>query len=715
MKGGLGNADDRRVGGFTRCIQPGVAEAGNNHRVMALVGQPHLLGVRPSQDVNEIVSIRWTAPRDMTAIIHAEFSGLVPWGTSTACTVMQNYYPLFQTTVDGFTGTGGSGYTDGNGTNPKSGTWTITRVLANEAIDFTVNCGENWVNDVTGVIATVEPSQTGPGIVSGTVVGTGTSTDPVEGALVETADGRFRALTDFYGQYTITVPSGDVTLRASKHGYSTVTQTVNVPEDGSATGDFALETAELEGFVYNFDTGEPIVGARVANGTGDYVAYSLDLGDYVMNVPPGTATYTASKPGYTPESVTLAVTGTTSNVFRLHPSDHIDADLAADFLLGSNPNGNWVYGYYNGLTETVLTPYSTEQKFDAPTAGISGWGTDSAALGLVGKNFTAGRLYWYGYFEAGGVSIHPGPGDVTPGAEWIAPKSARVRITAQFADANPNWEQGATTTGTVRLNGTPIATGNIEHYAEPAILKWNYTGVINVVPGDRIGFGLNMFTDGHGSDMTQVAGHITESTSVLVGIGDLADLPIGSDVELTGKIAVCDGVTFTDGFYIEEPDRNAGIKVVGAANAASVLVGNTVSVKGLLMGSPGQLYIQADSLDIAAGTEVKPVGVVNRSVATTNGLLAKVWGNITAVDASEIPSFLYLDDGSSLIDGTGYPGVRVDIANLTSPDLAGAVLTSLRSQIGKTISVTGVVGIENIGGGKVLTIRPRSDTDINTD
>lgn len=206
---------------------------------------------------------------------------------------------------------------------------------------------------------------------------------------------------------------------------------------------------------------------------------------------------------------------------------------------------------------------------------------------------------------------------------------------------------------------------------------------------------------------------LTSAEPIASSIAELKNLPVGTYVSVTGT-ATCSGAAFTDGFFVEDPNRIAGVKIVNGSGSAGVLEGETVTVEGYLSGIPGQLYIQADTVQRQAGTILRPVGTVNRSTKATSGLLGRVWGNVTAVDAAEAPAYFYLDDGSNLADGTGNAGLRIDISKLASPETLTALLVTLRSQTGNPVAVTGIVSNETIDGQAVLTIRPRSSDDVRT-
>jgi len=70
------------------------------------------------------------------------------------------------------------------------------------------------------------------------------------------------------------------------------------PGEPDQTLDFPLDPpATITGIVYNFDSGDPIIGAKVS--TGGAITYSIAGGTYTLeNVWPGTVTINAEKPGF---------------------------------------------------------------------------------------------------------------------------------------------------------------------------------------------------------------------------------------------------------------------------------------------------------------------------------------------------------------------------------------------------------------------------------
>jgi len=143
--------------------------------------------------------------------------------------------------------------------------------------------------------------------------------------------------------------------------------------------------------------------------------------------------------------------------------------------------------------------------------------------------------------------------------------------------------------------------------------------------------------------------------------------PDGEWAAATGKIvtAVFDGF-----FYIEDPDRTSGIRVVSAEMAA---VGSKLNVEGPL-GTIGQeRCINAGRIeDLGYVGLLEPLGVSNRSLggasipgqtgvmgasgANNIGLLIRTWGRVIEVTA----------DGFTIDDGSG-ASVEVLAGNLGLP------------------------------------------------
>jgi len=195
-------------------------------------------------------------------------------------------------------------------------------------------------------------------------------------------------------------------------------------------------------------------------------------------------------------------------------------------------------------------------------------------------------------------------------------------------------------------------------------------------------------------------------------IADAKTRPNGDTVVVAEKIVTA---AFGNHFYIEEPDRSSGIKIT---NAAVPAVGSKVTVTGKMGSLNGEREISATSVLVDGSLPVpEPVGMTNEDVGggpvgaytagiygakgvNNVGLLVSCWGKVTAIISGY---YMYIDDGSGVPDGYGYPGLRVDISGLsgyTPPD------------VGSYVRVTGISATSSIGGKVQRRVKVRSSADV---
>ncbi|MDP3880361.1 MAG: S8 family serine peptidase [Dehalococcoidales bacterium] len=174
--------------------------------------------------------------------------------------------------------------------------------------------------------ANAAPGPPVSGVIQGTVAD---GTNPVSGASV--TDGTRTATTDTNGNYSINnVPDGTYTVTASASGYHSAWQEATVADGGTTTVDIVLtiiQNGAISGNVNDSDTGQPIAGATVTDGT--RTATTDSDGNYtISDVPPASYSVTASADGYQGASQTVSVQegGTTSGVnFALSPTTEATA------------------------------------------------------------------------------------------------------------------------------------------------------------------------------------------------------------------------------------------------------------------------------------------------------------------------------------------------------------------------------------------------------
>lgn len=182
-----------------------------------------------------------------------------------------------------------------------------------------------------------------------------------------------------------------------------------------------------------------------------------------------------------------------------------------------------------------------------------------------------------------------------------------------------------------------------------------------------------------------------------VDMGAFELLQVSSIVEskqaADGASASLNGVVvsrvFGNTFYVQNPDRSSGIRVV-ASQPFAYGRGAVVSVNGIVKTTAaGERIIELVSSSLLDDDSVEPLkmagknlggadffydaeagtgqkGVPGGSGLNNVGLLVGAWGRVTHAGSG----FFYLDDGSGLADGSGHAGVRVILHSGSTP-LAG--------------------------------------------
>ncbi|WP_444546003.1 S8 family serine peptidase [Virgisporangium aliadipatigenens] len=177
--------------------------------------------------------------------------------------------------------------------------------------DFNNVFGEGRVNAYEAVLA----SPRGPtGKVQGTVTNSATGA-PVAGATV--TSGAVSATTTAAGTYSLTLPSGENTVTVSAFGYATKTATVDLPQGGTVTLNFALEPqaqATLSGTVKDGSGhGWPLYAKIEISGRPGGPLYTNPFtGAYSVSLPANTTytlTVTPIYPGYQTKTETVVLGG----------------------------------------------------------------------------------------------------------------------------------------------------------------------------------------------------------------------------------------------------------------------------------------------------------------------------------------------------------------------------------------------------------------------
>ena len=181
----------------------------------------------------------------------------------------------------------------------------------------------------------------------------------------------------------------------------------------------------------------------------------------------------------------------------------------------------------------------------------------------------------------------------------------------------------------------------------------------------------------------------------------------GVIVEISGVVVTA---VFAEGFYVEAPDRTAGVFV--RTYSSPVQMGSLVDVSGIMSqsGIEREVVNPTITINFGSGPQIRPLAMSNRQVGggpsgtrvlgvaggvgpSNLGLLIETWGKVTSVHSGS-PAYFMIDDGSNV-------GVKV-----IPP--AGAQLPSA----GAAVVVTGISCVDYSGPGYKRAIRTRRASDL---
>lgn len=212
--------------------------------------------------------------------------------------------------------------------------------------------------------------------------------------------------------------------------------------------------------------------------------------------------------------------------------------------------------------------------------------------------------------------------------------------------------------------------------------------------------------------------------------GQIDDL---ETVYLDGMIVTA---VFDDHIYVEARDRSCGIRV--ETGGTGFQVGDIVYIKGIMQTVSGERAILADfgfPKKTGRTYELKPVAHTNRDLGGQDlgkqkgvisrdnpgfsgttfsavnpangrnniGLLVNAWGKVVSTLTEDENSYVYIDDGSKVMDSPGRTGVRVLWpADMTLPSMDDYLV------------ITGISGCyQDMGDMKLRRLlKPRSGDDI---
>ncbi len=255
-------------------------------------------------------------------------------------------------------------------------------------------------------------------ITPGTLAGTVTDADtgiPIEGATITIVETEAHTTTDEAGQYSMMVPAGTWTARASAYCYQPVEAVVEIVEDETMTRNFALSPlatiGSIAGKVTSKGTGEgpgvPLKGATVEILDAPIPPVTTDAnGDYLFddNVCEGTYDMRVSCPGYYPQVVrgVVVVSGeTTTQNFELEEKppillvhDSSSQDISSWYKDALTANG-YEYDYWD-TGESGIPDLTTLQSYNVVIWAVPYYGVLSESMtqdNLAGYLDSGGKLF----------------------------------------------------------------------------------------------------------------------------------------------------------------------------------------------------------------------------------------------------------------------------------------------------------------------------------
>ncbi|MEJ5296491.1 MAG: YCF48-related protein [Armatimonadota bacterium] len=178
------------------------------------------------------------------------------------------------------------------------------------------------------------------------------------------------------------------------------------------------------------------------------------------------------------------------------------------------------------------------------------------------------------------------------------------------------------------------------------------------------------------------------------------------------KLSLDEGMN-PDGFFVQEQDQSAGVRVKWSGSAPPL---NTLVTVVGTMGTEGpERVVNATSVVTGASFTPTPLGVTNKTAGGSkptggaglpnDGLLATVWGKVTGIDFAT--TTFYLDDGSGVENDTPTAFVPNKVAGIKVKSVLATPFTT-----GSYYKVTGIVRLEQVGDKVIRRLDARSDEDI---
>ncbi len=215
------------------------------------------------------------------------------------------------------------------------------------------------------------------------------------------------------------------------------------------------------------------------------------------------------------------------------------------------------------------------------------------------------------------------------------------------------------------------------------------------------------------SDVGTSAGTIVQAPSK---IGLAKTKPNNASVTLENVVVTkltLDEAMNPDGFFVQEQDQSAGVRVKWTGSAPPL---NTLVTVVGTMGTEGpERVVNATSVVTGASFTPTPLGVTNKTAGGSkptggaglpnDGLLVTVWGKVTGIDFAT--TTFYLDDGSNVENDTPTAFVPSKVPGIKVKSILATPFTT-----GSFYKVTGIVRLEQVGSNVIRRLDVRSDDDI---
>ncbi len=349
----------------------------------------------------------------------------------------------------------------------------------------------------------------------------------------------------------------------------------------------------------------------------------------------------------------------------------------------------WQHGVSPGTTGTTIV-FRTDrypQTVNDGTVVADKAGSPGTAGSAQHTNLVYGTRYYYAAFSHGAAGANPSQpvfcsavlSDVTPPAppssvtdEGLYTTSLNTLSATWRAASDPEsgvveyrYRIGVTQGGAEVSDWTSVSTATSMHRSGLSLIP-GQTYFITVQA--RNGAGLwssSAFSDGILA--------VKECSS----IGEAKLLADGAAVIISDVAATTSSGFSTSAFYIEQPDRSAGIRVQHSGDLA-VAVGDRLTLVAKLSTVQSERTLTlVDLPQRAAGQPIRPLHASNAAVRKASlpdpvGLLFGVWGRVTSVGGD---SFVITDGAHS--------GLHVDASRLPTLPASGSY-----------VFVTGVLSVE---------------------